>query len=124
VNLTLTDSAFLGAASGGITNDDFESYTNLALLNALSGGTRWNGNWVDASSPLGIHDYDDFESYSDTASLNALNGRVTGFPTAWVDATSTFNVATTNDDFESYADTNALNTLNGGTGWNAAWVDA
>lgn len=107
-----------------LINDNFESYSDLSIVDGLNGGTNWNGTWEDAAGPVGITDYDDFESYVDGVAINGLNGRVTGFPTAWVDATSPFNVINSNEDFESYSDGAAIEGLNGGTNWNGTWKDA
>lgn len=112
------------AADDGLINDNFESYSDLSIVDGLNGGTNWNGAWEDAAGPVGITDYDDFESYTDGVAINGLNGRVTGFPSAWVDTTSPFNVINSNEDFESYSDGAAIEGLNGGTNWNGTWKDA
>lgn len=101
------------------TLDRFESYADGAILNALNGGRRFSGAFVD-NGP-GIVGLDDAESYSDGATLNALNGG-NGFATAYTDR-ERFTGIDALDDQESYADGASVNGLNGGSVWGGAYVD-
>ncbi len=104
-------------------NDDFESYTANVAVNALNGGTHWNGAYVDRFAPTGIYDQDDFESYSDSAAVDGLNGANIGFNVgAYVARDGLFGVKAS-DDFESYSDSASVNALNGGSDWGGAFVD-
>lgn len=122
-NLTLRDPAFLGRSAAVSVNpfDDIESYSNLAALGGLNGGTNWAGAYVDRPSVTGVQSHDDVESYSSLAILNGLNGG-NWTAGAYVDRTGFLGIQTT-DDAESYADLVDLNALNGGTGWAGAYVD-
>lgn len=103
-------------------NDDFESYTANASVNALNGGGHWNGAYVDRFAPTGIYDQDDFESYSDAAAVDGLNGGNLGWNGAYVDRDSPLGIKAS-DDFESYADGASVDALNGGSDWGGAYVD-
>lgn len=66
------------ATSSASPSDDFESYSDAAAVDTLSGGTDWNGAYSDRTGPaLGIQSSDDMESYSDTAAVDSLNGGTT-----------------------------------------------
>jgi hypothetical protein len=73
-----------GPTGPAFPNDDFESYTNGAQVNALNGGTHWNGAFVDRFAPTGIYEQDDFESYTDAAAVDGLNGGNLGWNGAYV----------------------------------------
>ena len=111
-----------GPSGPSFPNDSFESYTNNVTVNALDGGSHWNGAYVDRFAPTGIYDLDYLESYSDAAAVNGLNGADLGFNNgAYVDRDGLFGIKA-NDDLESYSDGVSVNALNGGSDWGGAFV--
>src|ERR1051326_7197111 len=95
--------AKLSVNAGGNPSDDFESYSDAAVLDALNGGTLWAGVYADKTSPLGVQSSDDIESYSDAATLSALNGGL-AWGGSYADADNPIGIKST-DDMESYSDT-------------------
>jgi len=84
---TFHDRAFLAGrpiAAATLPQDDMESYTDLADLNALNGGTGWDGAYVARGGDIALRGVDDMETYTDSASLNGLNGGA-GWNGAYVD---------------------------------------
>jgi len=77
-----------GLPVGGIAQDTMESYSDGVDVNALAGGSNWNGAFVDRSNALGIQSFDTMETYADGVNLNGLSGG-NGWPAAWVDRTAT-----------------------------------
>jgi len=126
-NGDLADPQFLARLSSSASGpsfpyDSFESYSDAAVVNALNGGSHWNGAYVDRFSPTGIYDLDLLESYSDAAAVDGLNGADLGFNGAYVGRDGLFGIKA-NDDCESYTDGASLNALNGGSDWGGAYVD-
>ena len=125
--LTFFDPAFIATRTERIY-DDMESYTDMAAVNGLAGGTGFGLNaYLDRSQPFGVQADDDIESYTDGAALDGLNLGI-GFAGAYVDRFNAIGLVA-GDDIESYTDGAALNGLNGGTAYNgyagftAAYVD-
>ena len=92
-SLCLFDLAFLapkGTPPQNIPGDDFESYTDGALLNGLDGGwcgdnvydICWDTPWTARSNFAALQSYDDFDEYADGANLAGLTGG-TGFSGAY-----------------------------------------
>lgn len=113
--------ANLSVNAGGNPSDDFESYSDAAVLDTLNGGSLWAGAYSDKTSSLGIQSSDDFESYSDAATVNSLNGGL-AWGGSYADADNPLGIKST-DDMESYSDAASVNSLNGGTGWSGAFTD-
>lgn len=74
----------VSAAALGNAYDDLETYTDLAALNGLNGGSAWPSGYVDRVGDIAIRASDDLESYTDSAALNSLNGG-NGWNGAYVD---------------------------------------
>lgn len=65
-------------------NDNFDSYTDGAELNALSRGSQWAIAWIDRRNPFGNTDINDsFESYTDGVGIYGMSGG-TSWNTNWV----------------------------------------
>lgn len=116
------DTPWLGmlqASSCTIAVDDFESYANGAVVNALNGGTCWNGAYNDQTTPLGLQASDDFESYTDAYNVAGLSGGSGSWylVTAYNFTSGLFLEAY--DTLEGYSDSASLNGLGGGN-WNGS----
>jgi hypothetical protein len=67
------DLAFLAVIAETRIFDTFESYSNMAELDALNGGFNWGGAYVARTNEFGIVSYDTFEDYSAGEDINDLN---------------------------------------------------
>lgn len=84
---TFQDRAFLAGppvtATDAAPRDDMESYSDLADVNGLNGGTGWGGAYVSRGGDISVHQLDTMDTY-DSENLNGLNGG-SGWAGAYVD---------------------------------------
>lgn len=94
--LNLRDVAFLGslnAAPAGPPFDDMESYTDLAALNGLNGGTGWSGPYVDRQ--LYFDPNDEATSWADHAVVHnggTVSAATKGYASTFIAAIKTAGI--------------------------------